>query len=77
MDNNTEILNEQPTDEVYELGQWMGRKQAFSLVAGKTAAADVECLRHIREKKLYAAKASIGPISANSMLASLGHMPTG
>jgi len=49
-------MNEQTTDEVYELGQWMGRRQAFSLIAGKTAAADVECLRHIREKKLHAAK---------------------
>jgi hypothetical protein len=34
----------------------MGRKQAFSLVAGATAAADVECLRQIRERKLYVAK---------------------
>jgi hypothetical protein len=56
MDNNTEILNEPATDATFELGQWIGRKQAFSLVAGKTAAADVECLRHIREKKLYQAK---------------------
>jgi hypothetical protein len=56
MDNNTEILNEQAADATYELGQWIGRKQAFSLVAGKTAAADVECLRYIREKKLYQAK---------------------
>ncbi len=56
MDNNTEVFKEQSSDGLYELGKWMGRKQAFSLVAGKTAAADVECLRHIREKKLYAAK---------------------
>ena len=56
MDNDTEVLKQQPTDEVYELGQWMGRRQAFSLMAGKTAAADVECLRHIRENKLYQAK---------------------
>jgi hypothetical protein len=34
----------------------MGRKQAFSLICGKTAAADVECLRNIRERKLYSAK---------------------
>jgi hypothetical protein len=52
MDNN----KEQSIDELYELGQWMGRKQAFSLVAGATAAADVECLRQIRERKLYVAK---------------------
>jgi hypothetical protein len=56
MDNNTEVFKEEPIDAMYELGQWMGRKQAFSLMAGKTAAADVECLRHIREKKLYQAK---------------------
>jgi hypothetical protein len=53
MDNDNK---EQLTDEVYKLGQWMGRKQAFSLVAGATAAADVECLRQIRERKLYVAK---------------------
>ena len=56
MDNNTEILSQQPIDGVFELGQWIGRKQAFSLVATKTTAADVECLRQIREQKLYAAK---------------------
>jgi hypothetical protein len=53
MDNNNK---EQSTDGLYQLGQWMGRKQAFSLVAGATAAADVECLRQIRERKLYVAK---------------------
>jgi hypothetical protein len=51
-----ERFNEQSSEELYELGQWMGRKQAFALIAGKTAAADVECLRNIREKKLYSAK---------------------
>jgi predicted GIY-YIG superfamily endonuclease len=34
----------------------MGRKQAVGLVAAKTTAADVECLRSIREKKLFRAK---------------------
>jgi hypothetical protein len=56
MDNNMEVINEKTGDDMYELGQWMGRKQAFSLVASKTAAADVECLRHIRDKRLYCAK---------------------
>jgi hypothetical protein len=51
-----EPFNEQLNEPLYELGQWMGRKQAFSLIAGKTAAADVECLRNIREKKLYSAR---------------------
>lgn len=35
----------------------MGRRQAFGAIAGKTAAADVECLRRIRDEKLYRAKA--------------------
>jgi len=57
MDNNLEVLNEESkAGELYELGQWMGRKQAFGLISAKTAAADVECLRYIREKKLYRAK---------------------
>jgi hypothetical protein len=56
MGNNTEILNEPATDAAYELGQWIGRQQAFSLMASKTSAADVECLRQIREKKLFQAK---------------------
>ncbi len=57
MENNTEILKEQlQGEEVYDLGQWMGRKQAFGLIAGRTAAADIGCLRQIRDKKLYRAK---------------------
>jgi hypothetical protein len=56
MENDMETCNEQSSDDLYELGQWMGRKQAFSLICGKTAAADVECLRNIRERKLYSAK---------------------
>jgi hypothetical protein len=43
-------------EDLYELGQWIGRKQAFGLIAAKTAAADIDCLRSIREKKLYRAK---------------------
>jgi len=57
MDSNLEVFKEQSKfEDLYELGHWMGRKQAFGLVSGKTAAADVECLRHIRERKLYRAK---------------------
>ena len=33
-----------------------GTQQAFGLIAGKAAAADVECLRRIRDDKLYRAK---------------------
>jgi len=37
----------------FELGTWLGRRQAFGLMAGKSAAADVDCLRHIRDTKSY------------------------
>jgi hypothetical protein len=38
------------------LGRWMGRREAFGLVAGRCAAADIETLRQIREQKLYKQK---------------------
>jgi hypothetical protein len=41
------------TEGSLELGTWMGRRQAFGMVAGKCSAADVECLRVIRDKKMY------------------------
>jgi hypothetical protein len=43
-------------DDVFDLGAWLGRKQAFAAVAGRCSAADAECLRTIRQKKLYRAR---------------------
>src|SRR6266403_3390519 len=43
-------------EDLFELGQWIGRKQAFGLIAARAAAADIECLRSIREKKLFRVK---------------------
>src|SRR5260370_3485932 len=37
----------------FDLVTWLGRRQAFSTVAGKASASDVECLRQIRDQKLY------------------------
>jgi len=50
---------ETPADNhtLFALGEWMGRRQAFGVIAGRTSAADVECLRRIRDEKLYRAKA--------------------
>ena len=57
MENQPEVLNNPVTDDnAFELGQWLGRRQAFALIAGKTAAADVECLRRIRDGNLFRAK---------------------
>lgn len=45
-----------PSPDGFELGTWLGRRQAFGMMAGKTAAADAECLRQIRDRKLYKSK---------------------
>ena len=42
-------------EDAVDLGTWLGRRQAFAAVAGRCSAADAECLRTIREKKLYRA----------------------
>ena len=39
----------------FDLGAWLGRKQAFTLIAGRCSAATVVCLRKIREGKRYRA----------------------
>ncbi len=35
------------------LGAWIGRRQAYSLVAGTCSAADAKCLTELRETKAY------------------------
>jgi len=39
--------------DAVELGTWMGRRQAFSLIAGRCSAADAECIRQMRAKRTY------------------------
>jgi hypothetical protein len=36
-----------------DLGMFLGRNQAFGMVAGRCSAAQAACLREIRDKKLY------------------------
>jgi len=53
MDEKLEQLTERGEEKAqFQLGEWMGLRQAFGLMAGKAGAADVECLRHIRDEKL-------------------------
>ena len=40
-------------DEVLDMGTWVGRRQAFAVVAGGCSAADAKCLRTLREQKKY------------------------
>src|SRR6266567_3652109 len=47
-------MNELTTDNPsFELGTWLGRMQAFRLIASRCSVADIECLSEIYEKKLY------------------------
>jgi len=40
-------------ENVFDVGTWLGRKQAFGVMAGRCSAADAECLIEIKEKELY------------------------
>src|SRR5262249_29593915 len=48
-------MNEVEQQATFEVGQWIGRKQALGLIAAKTTAAEVECLRRIRDGELFRA----------------------
>ena len=37
----------------FDLGEMLGRRQAYGAVAGRCSAADAECMRRIRDQKLY------------------------
>ena len=49
-----------PVDDqaVFDLGEMLGRRQAFGTIAGRCSAADAECLRRMREQKLYRSRAT-------------------
>jgi hypothetical protein len=49
-----EVLELATDPRALQLGQWMGRREAFGLMAGRCSAADIEILRRVREEKQYA-----------------------
>jgi hypothetical protein len=40
-------------EQALDLGLWLGRRQAFGLIASRCSAADAECLKKIRESSSY------------------------
>lgn len=48
----------EPSATDFDLGNWLGMRRAFGMMAGRASAADAECLRRIRDDKLYTAKAA-------------------
>jgi hypothetical protein len=50
MTNKTDA---EPAPNTFNLARWLGRREAFGVIAGRCSAAEVECLREIRDQKLY------------------------
>jgi hypothetical protein len=48
-------MDEKGLHEAIEMGSWLGRKQAFSGIAGRCSAADAVCILKLREEKKYKA----------------------
>jgi len=42
----------------YDLGEMLGRRQAFGMMSGRCSAADAESLRRMRDQKLYQSRAT-------------------
>jgi hypothetical protein len=55
-DTNNQELAASP--DAFDLGEWLGRRQAFAMIAGRCSAAEAECLHRIRDEKLYLARAA-------------------
>jgi hypothetical protein len=51
MENELEVNS--AVEQALELGVLVGQRKAFSMVAGRCSAAQAECLRKIRDEKLY------------------------
>lgn len=45
--------NPEHTDQDFDLGRWLGRREAFGSIAGRCTAAEIQCLKQIRDNKLY------------------------
>ena len=56
-------------DDAFDVGAWVGRRQAFALVAGRCSAADAEILFEIREKNLFGPSNRHGRASATNVSA--------
>ena len=54
---NDSVAQPEAAGDNSQLGEWLGRRQAFAAVAGRCSAADAECMRRIRDGKLYLERA--------------------
>ena len=64
---NTEPVNQeaaanQSTPD-FDLGTWLGRREAFGIMAGKARGAEVEYIRKIRTRSYSSPRRRTGPLS--------------
>jgi hypothetical protein len=52
------IVQSDLNEDDFELGVVLGSRRAFASIAGRCSAADAECLRRVREQKLYLSRAA-------------------
>ena len=57
MDLQNEVLTKSAEEQLFELGQVLGARRAFGLVAGRCSAADAACLKRMRNEKLFKIRA--------------------
>ncbi len=53
MEEVTDVSSPAGKQGELDLVRWLGRRDAFGMIAGRCSAADVECMRHIRDGQLY------------------------
>jgi hypothetical protein len=53
MNQGVEVCPPAAAERTNDLDRWLGRREAFSLVAGRCSSADVECMKQIRDGRLY------------------------
>ena len=46
-------MAEETMEEQFAMGQWLGRRQAFALIANGCSAADAQCLKAIKDDATY------------------------
>ena len=48
-----EHIANSPSAAAFDVGEWVGRRETFAAIAGRCSAAEIECLRRIRDTRLY------------------------
>ena len=53
MDEILEVSSPAGAQADFDLGKWLGRREAFGMIAGRCSAAEAECMERIRDGQLF------------------------